>query len=218
MKRLIMLFTVLSFFSLTMLYGQVPKGKIFVGVSTGINYVSFGSDIMSLKFTTVKQKSDAPGFVESSDEKTTTINLLPKVGYFFSDNLVVGLDAILSSYTDKYASDDKSTTTIMGAGPFIRYYLSGTRVMPFFEVSGLFGSLNNKYTYQSSSGSYKTGVILFGGGAGIAVKLGDKATFDIMAGYSSMTTKAKENNDNNERTVSGSLGVKFGFVFILGAE
>jgi len=58
----------------------------------------------------------------------------------------------------------------------------------------------------------------FGGGAGLAVKLGDKVTFDILAGYNSMTEKAKQNNPNDQRTVQGTLGVKFGFVAIFGTN
>jgi len=58
---------------------------------------------------------------------------------------------------------------------------SGSKVMPFFEVNSLFGSLNVKDEYQSYSSSNKTGMSSIGAGAGIAVKLGDKVTFDMMA-------------------------------------
>jgi outer membrane protein len=218
MKRIIMLFTVLSFFSLTVLEGQINQGRVLVGVATSINYMSFGSDFMNLGFTTVKQKSNAPGYVEPDAEKTTTINLLPKVGYFIIDNLVVGLDLSVSSYTAKYSSDSKSTMTYLGVGPFIRYYIPGTSVMPFFEIGGLLGTLNEKYTSGSYSDSYKYGMMSIGGGAGMAVKLGDKVMFDIMAGYNSMTEKEKENNENNVRTVYGTLGIKLGFVCILGGK
>jgi hypothetical protein len=58
----------------------------------------------------------------------------------------------------------------------------------------------------------------FGGGAGLAVKLGEKVTFDFMAGYNSMSEKAKQNNPNDERTVQGTLGFKLGFVVLLGSN
>jgi outer membrane protein len=218
MKKLIMLVTALSFFSLTVLEGQINQGRMLIGVATSINYMSFGSDLMNLGFTTVKQKSNAPGYVEPDAEKTTTINLLPRVGYFIIDNLVVGLDLSVSSYTAKYSSDSKSTMTYLGVGPFVRYYIPGTSVMPFFEIGGLFGSLNEKYTSASYSDSYKYGMMSIGGGAGISVKLCEKVAFDIMAGYNSMTEKAKENNENDVRTVYGTLGVKLGFVCILGGK
>ena len=57
-----------------------------------------------------------------------------------------------------------------------------------------------------------------GAGAGIAVKLGEKVTFDMMAAYNSVTEKAKEYNTNNDKTVQGTLGVKFGFVILLGSN
>jgi hypothetical protein len=218
MKKSIVLFFVLTFLPLVASEGQITKGKMQVGVSSSFNFVSFGTGIMDVGFTSIKQKSNAAGYVEPDGEKITTFNLLPKVGYFFVDNFVAGLDVCLSSSTDKSASDSKSTMTYFGVGPYFRYYFPGNKIMPFIEFSTLFGSINDKYTSDSFSDSYKTSLMSIGGGAGMAVKLGEKVTFDIMAGYNSLTEKEKEDNVNDERTVYGTFGFKLGFVYILGGK
>jgi hypothetical protein len=100
----------------------------------------------------------------------------------------------------------------------VRYYVPGSKVMPFFEVNSLFGSLNVKDEYQSYSSSNKTGMSSIGVGAGIAVKLGDKVTFDMMAGYNSMSEKSKQDNPNDERTIQRTIGFKFGFAVLLGSK
>ena len=212
MKKMIMLITVLSFFTLSVMEAQINKGRTLIGVSTSFSYVNFGSDIMSLGFTTIRQKSNAPGYVEPAAEKVTTLNLLPRFGYFVINNLALGLNACIA-----YSGETGYSTTYFGLGPFVRYYIPGSKVMPFFEASSLFGSLNeNESSYYNNS--YKTGMTSIGGGAGLAVKLGDKVTFDIMAGYNSMSEKEKQNNPNNEKTIQGTLGFKFGFVVILGSN
>jgi hypothetical protein len=213
MKRAIMLTTVLCFFALSAMEAQVSKGRMLLGVSTSFSYVNFGSDLMSLGFTNIKLKSNAAGYVEPAAEKITTFNFLPKFGYFFFNNLAAGLNACIAS-----SSESGSSTTYFGLGPFVRYYISGSKVMPFFEVSSLFGSVTDKYEYLDTSNTSKTGMTSIGAGAGIAAKIGDKVTFDLMAGYNSMTAKPKENNPNDERTVQGTFGFKLGFTIIFGSN
>ncbi len=217
MKKAILLITVLCVFTLSVLQAQINKGRSIIGVSTSFSYVNFGSDIMSLGFTSIKQKSNAAGYVEPDPEKMTTINLLPKVGYFVIDNLAVGLNVCIASSIEKY-DQSKYSTTYLGIGPFVRYYINGAKVMPFFDISTLFGSITDKSDSQGYSYSDKTGVRSIGGGAGIAVKLGDKVSFDMMAGYNSLSGKAKQDNPDNERTVQGTIGFKFGFVILLGSN
>jgi malic enzyme len=57
-----------------------------------------------------------------------------------------------------------------------------------------------------------------GGGAGLAIMVGDKVTFDVMAGYNSLSVKAKQDNPNDSRSVQGTLGFKFGFVVLFGSK
>lgn len=221
MKKVIILSAVLCLFTYSVTEAQINKGKILIGVGTSFSYYNFGSDLFSLGFSTIKQKSNSPETLDPSTQKMTTLNLLPKFGYFIANNLVLGADICIASATSKTSSGqyvDKYTSSSLGIGPFIRYYFNGSKVMPFLEVQSLFGSIREKSEYGTNKSTYKTGMTSFGGGAGIAVKAGDRLTFDMLAGYNSMSTKDKENNPDNERTVQGTLGFKLGFTVILGAK
>jgi hypothetical protein len=213
MKKVIMMATVIFIMTFSVTEAQINKGKWLIGVSTSFSYVNFGSDIMSLGYTTVKTTGNSSG----DPVKYTTFNFLPKVGYFVIDNLVVGLNSCLATSVEK-SDQSKYNTTYFGIGPFARFYINGSKVMPFFEVSTLFGSMTDKSDYQGYSYSDKTSVRSLGAGAGIAVKLADKVTFDIMAGYNSLTAKAKQDNPDDIKTVQGTLGVKLGFVILLGSK
>lgn len=218
MKKVTILITFLWFVALAASEAQIHKGRTLTGLSTSFSSFNFGSDLMSLGFSSIKFKASAGTNVDPDVLKVTTLNLLPKFGYFFINNLALGLNLCIGASIDKPKSGGKSTMTSFGLGPFVRYYIPGSKVMPFFEVSSLFGSINEKYKDQSYSSSSKSSMSSIGGGAGLAVKLGDKVTFDILAGYNSMTEKAKQNNPYDQRTVQGTLGVKLGFVAIFGTN
>lgn len=216
MKKEGMLITVLCILALSSAEAQVNKGRILLGVSTSFNYSNYGSDLMSLGFTTIKSSSTY--LTEAYSDKITTFNFLPKFGYLVVNNLAIGLDGCLSSVSQKITPNDRYRMTTFGLGPFVRYYITGKKVMPFFEVNSEFGSIIMKNVYQNNSNKSRTSMSSIGAGAGIAVKLGEKVTFDMMAAYNSVTEKAKEYNTNNDKTVQGTLGVKFGFVILLGSN
>lgn len=53
---------------------------------------------------------------------------------------------------------------------------------------------------------------------GVAIPLGEKASFDTLLGYQSTSYKAKEDNENNHRTLVGTVGLKPGFTIFPGSE
>jgi len=65
-------------------------------------------------FASIKQKSNAPGYVEPAAEKFTTFNFLPKFGYFVINNLAIGLDACIASSSEKSGDGSKYSTTYFG--------------------------------------------------------------------------------------------------------
>ena len=218
MKK-VLLIIAFCFLNLTFLRAQTNKGKVLLGVSSTLSLAGTGSDLMTLGYTTMKSKSDADGYEDSDPSKTISFNLLPKVGYFVIDNLAVGLDVNMALSSEKYGdSSDKYITNMLSIGPFIRYYITTEKVLPFFEVGGTFGSVTNKYKSGSNDHKNKSSVTSFGAGAGIAIPIGDRVTFDVLAGYSSLTVKDKEDNDDNYRTVIGTIGLKLGIIVFLGAN
>ena len=178
-----------------------------------------GSDLMSMGYSTEKEKSDKPGFEESEPNKTLCFNLNPKAGYFVHNNLLVGLDVGVAYSkklfeTGEYAFNEK--TTLSCAGPFIRYYFQAKIAKPFLEITSLFGTLKNKYAYIDGTYGSKSSIISFGGGAGLSAPIGKKVSFDFIAGYNSMTVKDLDNNPDNDRTVFGTIGFKLGSTILLG--
>tara|TARA_B000000460_G_C21409676_1_gene346061 strand:- start:1 stop:345 length:345 start_codon:yes stop_codon:yes gene_type:complete len=108
-------------------------------------------------------------------------------------------------------------------GPFVRCYISKGNVKPFFEVNSSFGRDKTKikssdnYGYQSSEDEYIENVSIYGGWFGMATSIGKRASFDFMAGYSSLIYKEKEVL-YNERTVTGTFGIRIGFTMYLGGK
>jgi len=59
---------------------------------------------------------------------------------------------------------------------------------------------------------YTRAVTSFGGGAGVALPVGSKVTFDIMAGYSWISFKREVQEDVIVKDIRGSFGIKVGFM------
>jgi hypothetical protein len=221
MKKVIFCFVAVCFLFPSIISAQTEKGKVLLGVSSrmGIGLIGTygmgtGSDLMSFNFSSSKGKSDSGD--DSESDKITGINLSPRGGYFFLNNFVAGIDLNLASWIEKYSgSEYKTTSTLFSAGPFARYYLPTKKIKPFVEGFAYFGMIKYKeggdegYESKASNNTY-------GGGLGCAFPIADKISFDLMLGYNSNTIKEKEDNEDNYRMITGTLGIRFGFVFLLG--
>jgi len=221
MKKIIGLIMILCLAALGGLHAQTEKGKLLLGVSSRtslglFNLSGCSPDIMSVGFTTVKYKSDE--YSDDEKEKYTSLNLSPRIGYFLVKNLALGVDLNLAYMkVGTTASDETDKYTTFSAGPFARYYIPAGKVYPFVEAGAAFGSI--VYNFEGSEygdEKIKYGLTLFNGGAGIAVPIGNRASFDTMISYNSMTTKDKEDNPDNGRTIAGTFGIRFGFMIFLG--
>ena len=219
MRKLALTTFFLFAISLGLLNAQTTKGSILLGASSTLNLANgeTDTDIMGIGFSTVKYKSDAQGYNEPDPDKINSFNLSPKVGYFIIDNLALGLDFsyALSKRTNG-ATEVKNTAQLFSVGPFIRYYYPTPRVLPFAELYGAFGTLKNTFESNVGDNVTKSGVTTLGVGAGIAVPLSEKFTFDVSLGYRSTIVKLKEDNPNDNRTVTGTFGLKLGVAFFIG--
>jgi outer membrane protein len=231
MKRFMFTITTAALLLPFMTQAQMQKGNGILGLSTRIGLSGITSDasvsttdLFSLGFSTIKTKSDADGFEEPDPDKLTTLTLQPKIGYFLVDNLAVGVDFSLSMLNYRSGSEDeemKYKSSVLAAGPFVRYYFKGGKVTPYLEATALFGSVKNKYesdTEWMDDEEYTSKIHSFEGGFGIAIPVGNRSAFDLMAGYNSFTMKDKEENEDNTRNIIGSFGLRFGFVFFLGKD
>ncbi|RUT77879.1 outer membrane beta-barrel protein [Ancylomarina longa] len=219
MKKLAFIIILYSFLNPEIASSQMKKGDMLIGVSSTLNTLGTGSNLMNLSFSSVKYKSNAEGYRESDADKLTNYNLQPKVGYFITNKIALGLDLNLSIFKNKDgSSSDEVTQSSFSIGPLFRYYIPSEKVMPFFELSTAFGSMTNKYQSVNLNDKSTSRITSLGGGFGIAAPLGKKVTFDVLAEYSSLTIKDKDNNPDDEKTVIGTFGINFGFTIILGAK
>jgi outer membrane protein len=192
---------------------QLAKGNLMVGVtSTMALGGSEGSEFLGLSFVTEKhqQGSGQP----EAEYKMTTYNFLPKGGYFFMDNLVAGLEVVLTGYSEK-AIDDGDTwkETTIGIGPFVRYYYPLEKFYPFAEVEAVFGSYKEVWMGDEED---KEGFTLFGFSLGAAFPLADKITFDAAAGYLRTAYKWEGVEGGEDgKYIYGGLGIRMGFSIYL---
>jgi hypothetical protein len=223
MKKLILLTLFLFVASMAYMQAQTNKGRVLMGISAKKNLgfydiTSSSPDIMSIGFSTMKSKSDSGD--ESDKDKITNFNLSPKVGYFVIKNLAIGLDLNVGylKYKEDGSNSYTEKITQFTAGPFVRYYIPAGKAYPFIEANAAFGFVKWAWDSSSDDDVEKTNITSFGGGAGVAVPIGKRVTFDTMLCYTSMTVKNKENNDDNYRTIIGTFGIKFAFLVSLGKQ
>lgn len=221
MKKVILLAGILCVFNLSMLFAQTEKGNVLLGLSSSFGLTGNNPNMMSLEFSSSKEKSDGSGTNGFSPNKTTSFNLSPKVGYFIKKNLAIGLDVSMSlSHSNQHSTNYTMTSngSLYTAGPFVRYYITTGKVLPFIELGGSLGLANNKDDYYNNSNELKQSILMLEGGVGVAVPLGDRVSFDGMLDYRSITVKDVKNNPNNDRTVLGTIGLKVGFTIFFGGH
>jgi hypothetical protein len=176
MKKISLLFAVLCLVA-SDAAAQLEKGNIMLGATSTIAMGGgWGSELMSLNFSKIKYKQ---GSTTEDAYKTTSYNFLPKRGYFIMDNLVAGLEVVVSGYIEKDVDDDDTwKQSLLAVGPFVRYYYPLDKIYPFAEIEALFGSDKDIWLGDEE----KSSIFLFSGSLGVAVPLGEKVIFDAQAG------------------------------------
>ena len=217
MKKVLLLIPFLYYLSFGAAQAQLDKGNIMVGVASTLNLGGYGSDLMSLGFSSSKYKTDN---YESDPYKSVCFNLMPKGGYFIMDNLAAGLNIFMSISSEKDSGDDdKDTESLLGLGPWARYYYPLEKIYPFVELNVGIGSTKFTWDYGSGSEVEKYSAFIFGGGIGAAIPVGDMVSFDVMAGYSSVTSKEKDSeSEMNYKEVVGTVGITMGFTVYFGPK
>ena len=79
---------------------------------------------------------------KNTEEKTSSFNFNPKVGYFMADNLAIGLELMVGSNKEEVAGVDTDKNSNLGVGAFARYYFMdlGERFKPYGEFGLGFNS------------------------------------------------------------------------------
>lgn len=210
---------------------QTEKGNWLVGASSGFNLAANGSGMMSLGYSTSKTKSDAGGD-EGNPDKILSFNVLPSIGYFLFDNFAAGLDVnVAYSRNVDGGTEIISTQSLVNAGPFLRYYLTSSRVKPYLELGGTYGLMTAKISYANYTSDNSYGydsytpddremdydMFTLRACAGASVMLSKKTALDISAGYNTYIAREKTDNEDNERSILNNIGLKIGIVVFLGS-
>ena len=114
MKKIILSIT----FLLIVFIGNA-QSEDFIAISKG-NLLVGGDLAISFSSTSIKSNGN-----KEKASSTFVINTRPKVGYFFTDNIVGGLELLVQSSSTKQESDDsKINVNKLAIGPFGRYYFN----------------------------------------------------------------------------------------------
>ncbi len=161
------------FFTITISNAQTETGNLLVGGEVFID------------FTGEKQKF---GSTTSDVSNTFSISARPKVGYFFMDGLVAGLELNFQSSSTKFDDDEKVTTHGFGVGPFARYYLDNGL---FGEVFVGVGSVKVEAPFF---GEQKSSLFGYRLGVGYAIFLGDHIAIEPSIMYDRESQKVKDSD------------------------
>lgn len=233
MKKMYVLVLMLGLLPVTIGFAQTNKGSTLLAASSQISFLPYEeglplSGLLGFSFGNIKVKSDE-GEENGTDIKMRSFNTSPRFGYFIVDNLALGADLNFSSVNMKtnfeefeYEYSAESTVSLIGFGPFARYYFPRGKMYPFVEAGALFGQVKCEEKWEGSfedgEDVEKTSVSGFNAGAGVGLPLGEKVVLDMILGYQSLTFKEKEDNPENVRWVAGTFGLKVGFVVFLGKD
>ncbi|MDO8365190.1 MAG: outer membrane beta-barrel protein [Saprospiraceae bacterium] len=154
----------------------------------------------------------------SGDEhKTTSLNLIPRLGYIFGDNwagLEVGINSIM--HTDD--SDRETKTTLTTVAPFFRHnFLNVNNMGIWMEAQA--GAIFGKSEFDGTETAKFTG---FGAGIrpGVIFYVGDHLSFDVSFGrlaFSQM--KSEDPNDSDNNTTDTDFGLNLnGENFLFGVN
>ncbi|MDP4222823.1 MAG: outer membrane beta-barrel protein [Bacteroidota bacterium] len=210
MKKLCLFVTAIFLLSFLPAKAQTEKGKILVSVTSTAGISNIGTDLFSLGLASEKIKY--PDGDINSTYKTFRFNMLPTIGYFIMDNLVVGGNVLVSYSRQKSTeSDYKDTETSLGIGPFVRYYYPLKKIYPFAEGFVGIGNWKEKWS-NGSTGEDKEGLFLWGLGIGAGLPLSESVMIDAAVGYSAQSWK----QENNDKYIYGTIGLKLGFTMLFG--
>jgi len=189
-------------------FGQIAKG----------NYFLFGSS--NLDFSSSKSKEATDGIYHLG-YKESSFYMRPGAGYFFTDNLVAGLQLYLSTRESHGLThgneDNKHSSFYTSVGPFARYYFKDIdKFKPLAQISFGVGSDKTKYTVPatgigtSTSGTSETteGTFEFALGGGASYFITENVALDGILGYRIDRSKDKDNPDVGYK--SSGIFLEFG--------
>lgn len=200
--KFVLVFTLVICYAVS-ITAQTEKGNILLG----------GSSNLSLLNTKSKWKDDND---DGKIGNTFDFEFTPRAGYFIMDNLAIGLEFPISysKYKDDNDNVDKETTYAIA--PFARYYLGANKIKPFFQAEIGFGGYKQQRDPANFPASEETyGLFLFQFNGGASFFINEKVALDLSLGYSYLSSKQKEDNPDNYKTIHKGIGFGVGVIVVL---
>ena len=129
--------------------------------------------------------------------QNTLISVSPSAGYFFINNFAAGVNANIA-----YSKFGQNKTTILGVGPFARYYFGTMNIRPLLEGNLNFTSNKSSNSSTSTGSTTENGTGFFLGG-GLAAFINRNVAIEGLAGYDHTSVKGSDG--------SGGFALKIGF-------
>ena len=172
----------------SLINAKIKDGSIMVGGNLGASYQKFTRNNLH---TNMKEKGDL-----------ITVRFATKTGYFFLPDFCVGLNAAVEHTSINVDSTRYgSKTTLVQAGPFVRYYLD----------NGIFGELNVNAGVNTVKGGDKTDIKSGAIGIGYAYFLNDRVAIEPLLSFNYVQGRT----DNQDKNTKDS---QFGPVLNLGIQ
>ncbi|MDH7445597.1 outer membrane beta-barrel protein [Aquimarina sp. 2201CG14-23] len=177
-----MLLTAVAVFTLSFVQAQdggFAKGDIFVSGSVGYNSQSTG------------------------DAKTNSFEITPRVGFFVSENLVVGARIGYNTQKQEVPFADEIKLNTFTGGAFGRYYFTPSNKFSIFGELGV-----NYLSIKADVGAVDTTTDGFGigGGPGVSYFISDNFALEAFWGALSYAS-TKPDVDGADSTDSFAIGV-----------
>ena len=203
MKQFILTILAVTF-SCVLANAQIEKGTVFLGTSTTITGSSYSiltssDNSVGLTFSSMKWSE------YDEKEEYTILNFSPKLGYFVANNLVIGANVKL--WTQKM---EDSKTSIYGIGPFVRYYFTDGKIVPFAEAEATFSQYKDTWDSDYSDGEDKENLTMLALGGGVAFFINKYISVDGMIGYKTMSLKDTDDDEDEKMTIN-NFGLAIGF-------
>jgi hypothetical protein len=149
--------------------------------------------------------------IGTTNNNATQFNIAPSIGYFFANNLAigVGIDYTLNTSEDRLDSD-------LLFGPFVRYYIPfGDDKALFFEADFGYGNTADRVENNGVERQALTQVFAGGIGPGFTIFSNDAIGIEALAKYKFGSGNSSISTDGNTTT---STSITHAFDFSVGLQ
>ena len=200
----------------TVVYQPTVRGNFVIGSRIGFSTAKSEVDVQS-----------AAGSVKGDGGSSSQFNLSPGIGYFFADNLVLGIGMDWINTQSSTGVDLNGGTSVPQEsdnnnilfGPFIRFFLPTGDDNAFFigSVFG-FGNSNNSFTVDNQTQSIDNSLLTIGVGPGYTIYSKNGLALEALVKYNFARSTSEIDIQGVKRTsktltnaVDFSVGLQYYF-------